>query len=338
MATNKQALLRYKTIDKCLQNRLRKWTLDDLIDAVADALYEFEGKHTGIAKRTIQQDIQVMRSDTLGYNAPIIVVDKRYYTYEDKEYSIAKAQMNPADVQKLKEIVQVLKQFSGFGYFNEMSEMITKLENDIEYTTTGKYNYVQFETNPLLKGIDFINPLYQAVSRQLPLNISYKSFKAKAAIEGVYYPYLLKEYRNRWFLIAKPKKGNILLTLALDRIESFTINHTEKFVTYKGIDFETYFADTIGVTKTEKDIAQHVIFEVHKAHAPYVITKPFHPNQQILKQSDNGTIFKIVVTLNFELERELLGFGEHLKVLGPRLLKKKIERRVEAMGKTYEVK
>ena len=335
MATNKQALLRYKTIDKCLQNRLRKWTLDDLIEAVADALYQFEGKETGIARRTIQQDIQVMRSDTLGYNAPIIVTDKRYYTYEDKEYSIAKAQMSPSDVNKLNEIVQVLKQFSGFGYFEEMSDMITKLENNLAQTVSGRKSLVQFETNPLLKGIEFINPLYQAISNQLSLNIKYKSFKAKSANESIYFPYLLKEYRNRWFIIVKPKKGNLILTLALDRIESFSINETEKFVPYKGVDFETYFADIIGVTRSEKDRGMNVIFKVHPAHAPYVITKPLHATQQVLKQEEDGTIFKICVILNFELERELIGFGEFLKVLGPRMLVNRIQKRTEAMHKNY---
>jgi predicted DNA-binding transcriptional regulator YafY len=338
MAVNKQALLRYKTIDQCLQNRLRKWTLDDLIDAVADALYDFEGKETGIAKRTIQQDIQVMRSNTLGYNAPIIVVDKKYYTYEDKDYAIAKAQMNPADLNKLKDIVQLLKQFNGFGHFSEMTEMITKLENNIEQSTGAQYNYVQFETNPLLKGLNFINPLYQAIIHQMALNISYQSFKAKAPIEAIYYPYLLKEYRNRWFLICKHKKGNMLITLALDRIVSYTLNEKEKFVSYKGVDFNNYYSDLIGVTKTEKDRASTVVFHVHKAHAPYVITKPLHASQTILRHDEEGTLFSIKVVMNFELERELLGFGEFLKVLAPRLLVKKLSKRSAAMHELYEVK
>jgi predicted DNA-binding transcriptional regulator YafY len=315
---------------------LRKWTLEDLIDAVADALYDFEGKHTGIAKRTIQQDIQVMRSDTLGYNAPIVVVNKRYYTYDDKDYSIFKSQLNEGDLGKLKGIVQVLKQFSGFAHFSEMSEMITKLENSIEQTAGAKHNYVQFESNPLLKGLDFINPLYQAIANRTTLNIVYKSFKAKEGIEGIYFPYLLKEYRNRWFLICKPKKGDILITLALDRVESFTVNEKEKFVPYKGKPFDEYYADTIGVTKTEKDRAQNIVFWIRKSDAPYVLTKPLHPSQEVLKQDDDGTIFKICVVHNFELERELLGFGEQLKVLAPRLLKKKIAKRIGAMGGWYE--
>ena len=73
MAINKNALIRYKTIDQCLQNNYRRWTLNDLIDACSDALYEYEGREINVSRRTVQLDIQMMRSDKLGYNAPIVV-------------------------------------------------------------------------------------------------------------------------------------------------------------------------------------------------------------------------------------------------------------------------
>jgi predicted DNA-binding transcriptional regulator YafY len=336
MAVNKLALLRYKTIDKCLQNRLRKWTLEDLIEAVSDALYDYEGIHTGVGKRTIQSDIQTMRSDKLGYNAPIIVVDRRFYVYEDKEYSITRAPINDADLEKMKEIVGMLKQFNGFNYFDEMSEMITKLENNVRRSGNQKENYVQFETNTLLKGIEFINPLYQSILNKRSLLIDYKSFKAKASKQQIYYPYLLKEYRNRWFLIVKPKKGNILMTLALDRIVEFKELPTEHFVSHKGVNFDRYFDDLIGVTKTEKDRAQKVILQIDKPNAPYVLTKPIHSSQKLLKEDEAGALIRIDVVLNFELEREILGFGENMKVLAPRILAKRIEKRLKLASGKYE--
>ncbi|MDE6421845.1 MAG: hypothetical protein K2K95_00315 [Muribaculaceae bacterium] len=88
MPVNKNALLRYKTIDRCLRNRYRRWTLDDLVEACSDALYEMEGITRGVSVRTVQADIQMMRSDKLGYNAPIEVYDNKYYRYGDSDYSI----------------------------------------------------------------------------------------------------------------------------------------------------------------------------------------------------------------------------------------------------------
>jgi hypothetical protein len=336
MAINKLALIRYKTIDDCLRNRFRKWTLDDVIEKVATTLYELEGITTGISKRTIQADIQLMRSDKLGYNAPIVVAHKKFYAYEDPNYSITNAPINTADVDKMKEIVGVLKQFNGFNYFDEMSDMIARLENNLYKSTKQSGNNIQLEGNTLVKGLECIPPLYHAILNKSALLMEYRSFKAKSSEQKIYYPYLLKEYRNRWFLIARTKKSKELLTLALDRIVEFQELPHEDFVDYQGIEFDRYYADLIGVTKNHNDRAQKVILEFENYHAPYIITKPIHQSQVLLKKNERTTFFRIDVVLNYELEREILGFGECVKVHAPRNLVTSIKNRLAKTMSKYE--
>ncbi|HTM99844.1 MAG TPA: WYL domain-containing protein, partial [Pedobacter sp.] len=64
-------------------------------------------------------------------------------------------------------------------------------------------------------------------------------------------------------------------------------------------------------------------------NAPYVITKPLHHTQTLLTEDETGKVFSIRVVLNFELERELLGFGAKIKVLGPRILVKQIRQQLQ---------
>ena len=108
MPANKNALIRYRTIDRCLRNRYRRWTLDDLVDACCDALYDMEGITKGVCARTVQMDIQIMRSDKLGYNAPIVVYDKIYYTYADPDYSITEMPLSMDDCKLIKEAITLL--------------------------------------------------------------------------------------------------------------------------------------------------------------------------------------------------------------------------------------
>lgn len=331
MSTNKSALIRYKTIDQCLKNRYRKWSLDDIIEKVSDALYEFEGITTGVSKRTIQADIQFMRSDKLGYNAPIVVVDRKFYTYEDENYSITQSPIKDEDVDKMKEIVSLLKQFNGFQYFDEMTELIAKLENNIYKSAKQTPNYIQFEDNKQLKGIEHLSGLYQAILNKRPLFIEYKSFKSEEVRKDMYHPYLLKEYRNRWFLITRSNKGKMLITLALDRIEAFYELDSKLYKPYEGVDFDTYYSECIGVTRSEKDRPQKIILKFNPRNAPYVITKPLHSSQQIIENTEDGLIIRIDVIPNFELEREILGFGESIEILGPKRLKQQIQRRVAKM-------
>ena len=124
MPANKNALIRYKTIDNCLRNRYRRWTLDDLVEACSDALYDMEGITKGVCARTVQMDIQIMRSDKLGYNAPIEVFDKIYYRYADPNYSINEMPLTEDDCRLLKQAVEMLDD-DGKATLNEVRDVLS---------------------------------------------------------------------------------------------------------------------------------------------------------------------------------------------------------------------
>ncbi len=334
MPINKSALIRYKTIDQCLQNRFRKWTLEDLVEACSEALYEYEGVTRGISRRAIQLDIQNMRSEKLGYNAPIVVTDKKYYSYEDKNYSITNSPLTQQDLGTLNEVLDVLKQFKGFGYFQELNGMVTKLEDKLYKQQHKGKSYIDFEKNELLRGLEHIDALHKSIIGRKTLDLVYQSFRARQPQQFIFYPYLLKEYRNRWFLLGARKKGNATMILALDRIESFKEDASEKYRKPE-IDVADYFNDVIGVSKVPGQKPVLVVMKIVKEHAPYIITKPLHPSQKIVKQGHDGTIFSIEVIWNFELEREILGFGEQLKVLSPKRLAGKITARMKQSLELY---
>ena len=126
MPANKNALIRYKTIDNCLRNKYRRWTLDDLVDACCDALYEMEGITKGVCARTVQMDIQIMRSDKLGYNAPIEVYDRIYYKYADPDYSITDMPLTLEDCKLIKEAIVLLK--TKEKKENEVAKVLSKVE------------------------------------------------------------------------------------------------------------------------------------------------------------------------------------------------------------------
>jgi hypothetical protein len=83
MPANLNALLRYKTIDECLSNPLLECTIEVLISKCNAVLNEQQSSETSISERTIRNDIRILRSDALGFNAPIVVKNGMYsYDYE----------------------------------------------------------------------------------------------------------------------------------------------------------------------------------------------------------------------------------------------------------------
>ncbi len=324
MPANRNALIRYTTIDKCLRNRYRQWTLEDLIDACSDALYEFEGIDKGVSKRTVQMDIQMMRSEKLGYNAPITVKEKKYYIYDDLDYSITQLPLSEQDLNKLGDAVEILKQFQGFSHFKEMTGLIQKLENKIHTEHSQSRPVIHIERNENLKGMEHLNGLYQVVLKKQVVKVEYQSFKAKRANRIYFNPYLLKEFNNRWFLIGKQKKGDMIMNLALDRIHSFEVMKDIPFKDDASFDPYTYYKNIIGVTVNSGLYPRIIKIFVNNYHKPYVLTKPLHWTQRVVEENDKGVIITIRVLPNFELERVLLGFGPAIEVISPASLRNKI--------------
>lgn len=336
MPVNRNALIRYRTIDKCLQNRRRKWTIEDLITACSEALYEYEGIDKDISMRTIRLDLNAMRSDKLGYNAPIIVTDKKYYSYEDDAYSITNIPLTNQDLNILQEVSHLLRQFKGFSHFNDVSEMVNKLEDKVYSEQNQQPSVIDFEKNELLTGIEWLDVLYKAIVSQKTIQLSYQSFKARTANEIIFYPYLLKEYRNRWFILGMKKQGKEIITFALDRIQDITPLPDEPFRRHKQFEPQTYFSDIVGVTRNTGDTPVDIVFWASHQQAPYIKTKPIHPSQQITEERKDGVVFTITVIPNFELERELIGFGEGLKILSPNNLVRRIKKKVQLMAELYQ--
>lgn len=339
MPANKNALLRYKTIDQCLRNTGRVWTLDDLINACSDALYEYTGKDDQVSRRTVQLDIQKMRSSELGYEAPIEVYDNKYYRYSDPDYSITNTPVSEADLRQMRDAVDVLKQLSGFTGFAGMEDIVGRLEDHISAVRHDRRPAIYFESNDRLKGLNFITPLYEAIVAKSPVRMTYQSFKALQPHTYVFSPYILKEYRNRWFVFGRGERDRYVINLALDRIVAVEPAAGETFVEDSKFDPEVYFRDMVGVTKIpgKMDRETLVRFWADANQVPYIETKPLHRSQMVVERREDGSaIFQVNVCLNYELEKAIIEFGEGIKVLSPKSLVSRIHARLKQAAALYE--
>lgn len=320
MPLNRATLIRISTIDKCLRNHYRRWTINDLINACTDALAEFEGRSNPVSRRTFQNDLALMRSDRLGYNAPIIVRENKYYEYEDPDFSITHLPLNDEGLDALNSALDILRQLQGFPQLASSIDIISKLNEQISRQTGSSIHAMDMEHIIGYKGAQFIGEIYDAVRKHQTLVIEYQSFKAQRSEASVVYPYLLKEYRNRWFLIGGKASNRVpqVNIFALDRIQSVSVDNEIPFKRCVDYDPEHFFDDTIGVTKGIHDKARRVVVKIDRQQAPYVESKPFHKSQKVEQRfRDGGIQISLKVVINSELERLILGYGGHAEVIAP---------------------
>ena len=246
--------------------------------------------------------------------------------------------MNDEGLDALNSALDILRQLQGFPQLASSIDIISKLNEQISRQTGTSVPAMDMEHVEGYRGAQFIGAIYDAVRKQQTLVIEYQSFKARQPETLVVYPYLLKEYRNRWFLICEKSTNRSpqVNIFALDRIHSVKPDKDHPFMKCVDFDPEHFFDDTIGVTKQISDKARRVVIKVDRQQAPYVESKPFHKSQKVEQRFRDGSIqLSLKVVINNELERLILGYGGHVEVIAPPEFRSRIAESVRIASGHY---
>ncbi|RZJ34734.1 MAG: WYL domain-containing protein [Flavobacterium sp.] len=335
MHITKNQIIRHHKLDRCFSNYGREYTIDDLLDAVNEALAEYDPNGTGVQLRTLRNDIKFMRSPD-GYNAPIETfrgANGQYYRYIDRTFSINKSPLNTTEAEQLKSAVSILQRFEGSPEFSWVSEIAPLLSDKFALKGSSK-KIMSFESNIDYAGYSFITPLFNAIVNKCPVRITYEPYNGHQY--GIdFHPYYLKQYNNRWFVFGLNEFKDVeTWNLALDRILEIEQRPGVSYID-DATDWEEYFEDIIGVSKDPSKIPVEVKINFNAEQAPYILTKPLHLSQKN-RILDNGELeVRITVIPNFELETLILSFGDRASVISPDDLKEKISERVKLLSKNY---
>ena len=321
MAANSNALLRHKTIDACLRDDQKKYTLLDLITACSRALKEKNGKNSKekvkVSVRTVQLDLQFMRDKKEGYGAPIEVYDQKYYRYKDKSYSIDKAGIKKERTASLKESIQVLKQYSTFKGFEQIKDVVAVLDGILTAKNENKENCIAYDKklNPL--GLEYFDMIHDAIIHKKALYIGYYSSRSNNIMSIIFYPMYLKEYKGRWYAMGYKDGLKGVYRLPIDRIRDFSyaILPFPEELTFNP---QEYFKDIIGVTKLSGE-AKEIKFLVKNKLAPFIKLNPLHHSQQLVENRENGDmIFTINIIPNREFYNIIFENQPNIQIITPR--------------------
>lgn len=330
MANNKNALIRYKILDKCFRNPGKKYFIDDLIEACEKVLMDIDSESDGISRRQIFDDISFMESKE-GWN---IELDKFrdgrkvYYRYTDISFSINNMPLNEVEINQLKDAVDILSQFKGMPQFKWVNELVPKLNQGIVSNEVSDA-IIEFDNNQYLKGIEHLGTLHNAIFYKKVLSVSYQPFENDTPFDILIHPYFLKQYNNRWFLFGfNPEKDKYDWNMAIDRIVS--IKETkEKYQKNNKINWLEYFEDLIGVTKPIDTVPEKLILNFNGKTGKYMETKPLHGSQKSKWINKETLEVRLDIIINYELERLILSYADSVEIIKPLRLKKIILNRLK---------
>jgi predicted DNA-binding transcriptional regulator YafY len=332
----KNALIRYRIIDKCLRNKYRPYpTKRDLREACEESLF---GASDGvnICDSTIEKDMFAMKIE---HDAPIRYSKKHGgYYYEDPHFSINDIPLSDEDLSAIRFALKTLTQFREVNLFQQFGNAIDKIVDRVSISLDPQDKaldeFVQFESAVSSGGNDYLPVLLEAIKNSLVTRFVYSSFLSGKAKERTVLPLLLKEYRNRWYLITHDIDKKEIITYALDRLSELSI--TEE-VFERPVDFnqENYFRYAVGISANNKAEPQRVIFKADNVAAKYIESQPFHASQVISKEGKNRTTFEMTVLVSEELIRSILSYAGELEVVQPEILREELVRRLKKMNDLY---
>ena len=125
--------------------------------------------------------------------------------------------------------------------------------------------------------------------------------------------------------------------MALDRIISIDYDFNLPYLE-EDFDADLFYKNVIGVTVNTGSQPRRIELWIDPVNAPYVLTKPLHSSQRLIKQNeDQSIIVHIFLTPNYEMERILLGFGDGIEVIKPENLRNRMKKILEKAISRYSI-
>jgi len=248
----------------------------------------------GFSKRTLQRDIREIKN--------VFGIDIEY-SKPNRGYFISQTETENMNFQRM---IEAFDMFNSLNLAQDLTPFIL-LENRRPQGTENLYG------------------LIHAIKNKLQVSFVYQKFWEEEKTNRKVEPYAMKEFKNRWYLLAKDCKDNQVKSFALDRLTEFNIS-TRNFILPKSTNIEETYRYCFGIISPNDEVPQEIILSFNPIQGKYIKTLPLHHTQEILLDNEKEVQIKLKLCITHDLIMELLSFGNNLKVLKPVRLVKAIKK------------
>ncbi len=251
------------------------------------------GQQTSFSKRTFQRDLRDIR-DAFGVDIE--------YSKAEKGYFISYKKVDSVNFERMMEAFEVF--------------------NSLKTTTQDVEKFIHLE-NRKKQGTEHLYDIIQAIKKRFQIKFSYQSLWGDVdgeITQRTVAPYALKEFKNRWYVLAKDlkdPKDTRVKSFGLDRLTNLEI--TDKNFEYpKDYDVQKRFSDYFGIYNPLNIKPQKIVLLFTEKQLEYVKNLPLHHSQKV--SDDNELQVELQMCVTFDFVQELLSFGGQVKVLEPQSL------------------
>jgi predicted DNA-binding transcriptional regulator YafY len=332
MPIGKNPRKRFIIIDGILKSH-KRYSIKEIAEKVNEQL-DMDG-FAMVSERMIYNDIQMMQSE---FPVSIIKKDNKYQ-YETRDESITNEILDQKDREIIEMALQTFSIYKGSGLFEKFDDVITRLMAGSVLRRLNKSDhkkYIQIGELTGKTGQEWIEVIYDAIVNYKKLKIHYKPYGGESKIRTIS-PYLLKEFRNVWFMVAfadefKQKNGtNIFKLTRIQKIEPCD----ETYVIDDKFNPEDYFKYSLGVFHIHGAEPIEVKLKFNRHLIPLISETKIHSSMEIISKTEDEMEVTFTVYNTIELKNKILSYGANAEVISPKELRNEIKEIIINTSKIY---
>lgn len=334
MPANLSAVVRHRVIDACLNST---WGKYPSLQKLADECSRIIG--SSVSTSTIEKDfIEMKKPFPHGYSAPIVYnkLQKGYF-YAEAGFSISELNLRDEEWEALRFSSALLYQFKDISLFANFKSSIEKIDTRFRLALDPEDRFlsknVQFETSVSQSGYEWLEPIYHTLRSRFLLRLMYENIYKKETREYILQPVLLREHRNRWYVVCWSVDRNAYRTFSLDRIKELVVIE-EKQPNRHDFDPDSFLQNSTGIMEGEDQLAQ-VELQVRAPFDRLLELEPLHQSQTIIEKDKDCIRIRLEVNINPEFNQRLLSMGPSCTVLSPVSLRDEIRTLIDKMRSLY---
>ena len=279
--TKRESVLRYIHI----MNKLRTGPATfEQIDAYLTRQSELQGAVFNMSKRQFQRDLKDIES-IFEVEIKFDFRRKIYAINEDESSEMSQRRMEALDV------------FNALKIGESSSKSI------------------HFEKRKP-QGTENFHGLLHAIKNQRQITFTYQKYWEVELTHRTVEPYALKEFKNRWYVLAKDLKDQQIKSFAFDRLTELEINK-KRFQPEQNFDVNEYYKFCFGIISPSDHELQEVILSFDPFQGKYIKSLPLHETQEVLVDDEKEVRIKLKIYMTHDFLMEILSHGENVKVIQP---------------------
>lgn len=349
MPVNKDAMARYRIIDKMLSEPNHDYTTNQIFERVSR-----EYPTHKVTLRMIQKDIlalQVQFDKELERG----IGGRGTVRYKDQSSPLFYQELTTGEEEILREALRSLGQFEGLDNFSWLELLRKKLEMP---QNKKDRPVISFFKNDLLQiHGSLLGQLFSAISNKQVIRFGYRRFsdKGQSFQKITVYPYQLRQYNDRWFLLCNPVGNDeypfdpaLIYNYALDRMDGKVKVVEGKAFIETPIDIDSRFEEIIGVTYQKGVAVEDIFFAVKPQSVDYIRTKYIHSSQDEVNLETEKDFKKKYPSLkdckfffvscrpNYELFSRFASYGDAIVVVEPKEIRERLQEKFKKACDNYD--